>query len=200
MSKDSTITNRPINDPIHTVYFYYIEYGIDTNHNPTHNISAYYYTNDDVPVTDGQRLCDVVTSLARNAKRHDFAPPPFAKSITKDVPLRKRSYLAIFAYGGDQGLNDENDVVINFEDREENENHSFFNAQMIDIDLEGNGSHELKAFCCTNLMLKEGGNELGIGEREPFTIIIHPGGAKPMIFDGPEGGGTNQGGPIPPIG
>lgn len=197
MSKDSPIGNRPIIDPIYCVYFYYVKYD---KTKPT-EIKLYYYSDDNDRIRDEIDLRQILKKLARNAKVlnvGDFAPPPCGYNFST-VPWRRRSYLAILAEGNDHEFSKASDVDLDYEGKDKKYNHSFFNADLMEIDLsDDNSGYNVSVFYCVNLMRHVSGRDIRDGESEKYSVTLFP-GTKKMKCYGRDDGGTNQGGPIPPL-
>ncbi|WP_395614332.1 hypothetical protein [Allosphingosinicella sp.] len=192
MSTESIIRDRPSVAAIHTIYFYYIYYPLG---NPQADpvMRVYYQHDHSTPIKDEDDLKGLVSSLAWNARIGDFVPPPCGSSFSS-VPWRKRAYIVLMVDDPVHKFSDTDNVTIDFTGFPEEVNHSFFNARLMTIDA---GGEELTAFYCTNLMLNMQDRELQFGEFEKFHFTIRPPKNRALLYR--DDGGTNQGGPIPPL-
>lgn len=193
MNKESVIRDITVTQPIHCIYFYYVKY----NKEERPVVKLYYQADEDTRIRDEVDLRRIIKVLARNAIEGDFAPPPCGDSFGK-VPWRRRSYFVLLVEGLDCELSDPSDVSIAFQECEE-VNHSFFNARLMDIDLsDDNSGAMVTVFHCVNLMRHKTGRDMRGGEREKYLVDILPDSDRRVRFEDDDGG-TNQGGPIPPI-
>jgi hypothetical protein len=197
MSDPSLITDRPLDGPIHTIYFYYLQYPRDGNQQTRPTITVYYQFDETTPIRDEADLRRLIESLTMNARAADFVPPPCGYSFSA-VPWRKKSYFVVLLDDPELKFSNEYAVNIDFEERLEEFNHSFFNARKLDIDLPR--GEKITAFCCVNLMQHKEGGDLIDGQSERYRVVLTPVDNQVRRYgkDGDDGG-TNQGGPIPPM-
>jgi len=191
-----TISEIPISDPLHCIYFYYLQF-VEKNkgEDAAPVVTAYYHFDEDTAIKDDQHLEDLVTKLGANARAGDFAPPSCGSGISA-VPWRRKSYLVILLDHPVLKFRDKHALQIICKKKPgEPINHSFFNARKLNIDLPGDGSGAVvTALSCVNLMQHEDGRDLEDNEEEKFAVSVIPGG--PLRYR--DDSGTNQGGPIPP--
>lgn len=194
MSTESIIRDIAVNRPIHCIYFYYLKYPEDGSP----QFRVYYQSDETTPIRNEAELKQLIKKLARNAKVGDFVPPHCGTSF-RSVPWRRRSYIVIFVDDERHAISDPSDVSIDFEERREEVNHSFFNARVMEIDLSDDESGAMiTVFHCHNLMRHKSGREMKDEDfPERYTVVVHRDCDRMLVFD--EDGGTNQGGPIPPF-
>lgn len=195
MSTDSVIVDRAVNRPIHCIYFYYLKYPTQEEQEADPTITLYYEANDTTPIRTESELHHLIKKLSLNALIGDYAPPPCGSGFGQ-VPWRRRSYFVLMTNDLEHGFPSPAAVSIDYEGGED-ENHSFFNARTAEIDLSDNGSGpKVSVFYCVNLMKHVSGRDIADGEHEGYAIAFNPHGDLQLQFDD---GGTNQGGPIPPL-
>lgn len=186
-------------DHLHCIYFYYLQYiQEEQDQEPVPNLCVYYHFDEDTPIRDRQDLMRLVRKLGENARAGDFAPPPCGHSFSA-VPWRRKCYVVILLDDQVHKFPDPGAFNIDFKDRVEEDNHSFFNARKLDIDLSGNGSGDMvTAVCCVNLMQHKDGRDMeDYDDPEKYRVDLRPDGPVMLRFRDDDGG-TNQGGPIPP--
>ena len=187
----STIGKRE-HDHLHCIYFYYVKI-LDGKT----DITAYYHFDENTPIRDKPDLIRIVRQLGQNARIPDHAPPPCGTGFSA-VPWRRKSYFVVLIDHKTHIFENEKSFNIVFKDGKEKENHSFFNAQKLNIDLSYNSSGDMvTAVCCVNLMRHVSGRDLQGKETEPYSVSLSPKGL-PMLHYRNGTGGTNQGGPLPP--
>lgn len=195
MSTDSVILDRAVNQPIHCIYFYHLEYPAQEEQQAGPRITLYYEANDTTPIRNEGELHGLIKKLSRNAVTGDCVPPRCGNGFGQ-VPWRRRSYFVLMTDDLRHSFPGPTSVAIDYEGGE-TENHSFFNARTAEIDLSDNNSGiKVSVFYCVNLMKHVSGRDMQDGEREGYAITLGTRSGHELRFDD---GGTNQGGPIPPL-
>lgn len=175
-------------DNLHCVYFYYVKFN-----GTAFEMKSYYYFDEDTPIRNDHDLITIIGKLAINAKRGDFAPPPFGTTISA-APWRRKSFMVILMDDNQHQFPNEDALIIDCLEVAEEINHSFFNARKLDINLAGNA---VTALCCVNLMQHR--DNRNMEDRDPperYEVKYRPNG--PRASGVRDDGGTNQGGPLPP--
>jgi hypothetical protein len=195
MSTDSVIIDRPVNRPIHCIYFYYLKYPAPEEQQEDPIITLYYDANDTTPIRTEGELHGLIKKLSRNAVMGDYGPPPCGDGFGQ-VPWRRRSYFVLMTNDLEHSFPNPAAVSIDYEHGED-ENHSFFNARTAEIDLSDNNAGAMvSVFYCVNLMKHKSGRDMEDGDRERYAVNFHTRSGRELRFDD---GGTNHGGPIPPL-
>jgi hypothetical protein len=181
-----------------SIYYYHISF----DNNGVRTVRNYYYSAgkdkihyDEVP--------QIVRFLALNARNDDYVPPSHGSDMG-DV-WRRKSYLVVLLDHPTMKLNAGGALVVKT-DGAGFPNHTFFDAQDLDIDVSpsGNGRTLRSAICCKNHMKRnDAGDDLkkpsnGTVDSQEFEFRLYYSGRSRLVFDFYDSGGTNNGPPAPP--
>jgi hypothetical protein len=187
----------------HCIYFYYWKF-----HGTTPVVTRYDYDNGNVPIpynlVEGH-----ITRLARNARAGTSTPAP-APDVA--APWERKSYMVMVMDDPSwrftrHGPNNEAALVFN-PSKGSIDNHSFFDASDMNVDIRGDGSEYLSAVYFVNHMKKnEQGDDLRYKpdnvtrdtQKFVFTLfydVTLPSGEVDPFSHDPDG--TNMGPPIGP--
>lgn len=182
-----------------SIYYYHIGFARDG----TRSVRNYYYSAGDDKIHYDE-VPDIVRFLALNARKNDYVPPSHGSNMG-DV-WRRKSYLVVLLDHPTMKLNEGGALVVKTNRAGGFPNHTFFDAQDLDIDVSpsGNGRTLRSAICCKNHMKRnDAGDDLkkpsgGTVDSQKFYFTLYYSGPSRLVFDFYDSGGTNNGPPAPP--